>query len=80
MKSIPADSAGRLDNELLPCNFTEAWHVANRDKVPSVPGTDPPENLWSNAGIISGNIRFYVLPTITPRTRLIDGGSGGQPS
>ena len=71
MKSIPTDANGNLDNTLLPCNFTDAWLIQNRGKVPSVPDTDPPEPLWSNAAIVSGKIRFYCFQTITPRTRLL---------
>ena len=73
LSAIPTNSDGTLDNNLKPINFTDKWLIDNRDKIPSIVGTVPPEPLWSSSTITSGSIRFYCLPVITPRVRRVDG-------
>lgn len=73
VSSLATNSSGTLNSELLPLNFTDAWltQAVESGVVPIIPGLVPTEALYDNSAIVSGTIRLFLQPTITPRVKIL---------
>lgn len=68
---IPTNDSGTLSAEVYPLVYNNAWEqeaIAGGD-LPLIPGTIQP--LWSSSNIYAMTVRLYIIPTITPRVRLM---------
>lgn len=79
MNPIPVDQSGVLDTTLWPLLFNDNWlarevveSVAGRSRFPTVRTTAPLDvPLWGSANIYALTVRLYVIPSITPRVRVV---------
>ncbi len=70
LSPIPVDSNGVLNRTLFPIAFGPTWKdTAEGLKAPRVPNSN--NLLWNSSEIYSMSLRLYVIPTITPRVRVM---------
>ena len=70
---IPTDASGTLSSSIYPLVYNAAWEAEAlaAGVIPVIPGTAT--TLWTSSNIYAVTLRLYVIPTITARTRLMEG-------